>query len=53
MKNVMQNEHVKDMLKTGSKLFKVWVYVGVPLTLIFFIFVLIMILRVWHQIGLI
>ena len=47
----MQNEHVNNMLKTGSKLFKVWVYIGIPLSVIFFAFVLFFILRIWSQLG--
>ena len=49
----MQNEHVNNMLKTGSKLFKVWVYVVIPLAVVWFIFVLFMVLRIWNQTGLI
>ena len=53
MKNIMQDEHVKDVLKTGSWLFKVWVYVGIPLAVVWCIFVLFMVLRIWNQTGLI
>jgi hypothetical protein len=53
IKNIMQDEHVKDVLKTGSWLLKVWVYVGIPLAVVWCIFVLFMVLRIWNQTGLI